>query len=95
MANRIGVSMTRTRHDNDLTYCIGVVYAENETILLWLIEQGTIYEKKKQNSDVTNRMGVVYLENDTEQLWSIGPSVVCDENKIGELRDRYYKCSLC
>ena len=38
-------SMTKTRQDNDLTDCIGVVYTKNEIELLWLIGQGVVCDK--------------------------------------------------
>ena len=38
-------SMTKTRHDNDMTYCIGMVYVETETELSWPIEPGVVCYK--------------------------------------------------
>ena len=37
----------KTRWDNDVTDHIGMLYTENETRLLWLIELGTIYDKNQ------------------------------------------------
>ena len=38
-------SMMKTKQDNDVTDHIGVVYAENETKLSWLIGSGVICEE--------------------------------------------------
>ena len=32
----------KTKQDNDLTNCIGAVYAKNDTKISWSIELGTI-----------------------------------------------------
>ena len=37
----------KTRHDNNVTNHTGAFYAENDTKLLWLIEQGAICDKNK------------------------------------------------
>ena len=34
----------KTRHNNDMTDCIGAVYAENEIDLLWTIGLGAIWD---------------------------------------------------
>lgn len=39
--------MTKTEHDNNVTDCIGVVYAEIETELLWPIGLDAIYNEKQ------------------------------------------------
>ena len=38
-------SMTKTRHDNDVTDRTSPLYNKNETELLWPIWQGTVYDK--------------------------------------------------
>lgn len=40
-------SITKTRQDNDVTNCIGVIYTEKDIELLLLIRQGTIYDEMK------------------------------------------------
>ena len=37
--------MMKTRHDNDMTNCISVIYVENNTKLSSPIEPGTLYDK--------------------------------------------------
>ena len=37
--------MKKTRHDNDVTDRIGVVYVESDTELLWLIRPGADYDE--------------------------------------------------
>ena len=37
--------MMKTRHDNNVVNHIGPLYIENETKLLWSIQQGTVYDK--------------------------------------------------
>ena len=39
-------SVTKTRHDNNVTNCTSAVYVENNTKVSWLIESGVIYDKK-------------------------------------------------
>ena len=34
----------KTRHNNDMTDCIGAVYTENEIDLLWMIGLGAIWD---------------------------------------------------
>ena len=36
--------MMKTRHNNDIIDCIGVVYAENKIDLSWTIRLGAIYD---------------------------------------------------
>lgn len=43
--------------------CTGVVYANNETGLLWLIKFSVVYD---ENNNVIERRDVVYVENDIE-----------------------------
>lgn len=40
-------SMMKTRQDNDMIDCTGPLYIENETKLLWLNRQGTVYDVDK------------------------------------------------
>lgn len=37
-------SLTKTKQDNDVTYCTGVVYVENHTELSWPIKSGAVYD---------------------------------------------------
>ena len=37
--------MMKTRQDNDITDCTGVIYAKNDDELLWLIEQDVVYDE--------------------------------------------------
>lgn len=37
--------MTKTRHDNDMIDHKGLLYVENKTKLLWLIQQGMVYDE--------------------------------------------------
>lgn len=39
--------MIKIRRDNDVTDRIGMLYANNETELLWLIRLGMAYEKNQ------------------------------------------------
>ena len=35
----------KSREDNDVIDCIGLLYVKNETELLWPIQQGTFYDE--------------------------------------------------
>lgn len=37
--------MTKTRHDNDMIDHKGLLYVENKTKLLWMIQQGMVYDE--------------------------------------------------
>lgn len=39
--------MMKTRQDIDMTNCIGAVYTEIKTELLWLIQQDAIYNESR------------------------------------------------
>ena len=39
--------MTKTRQNNDVINLIGVIYAENDIKLSWLIKSGVNYDKNK------------------------------------------------
>lgn len=43
--------------------CTGVVYANNEIGLLWLIKLSVVYD---EDNNVIGRRDVVYIENDIE-----------------------------
>ena len=51
--------------------------------------------KTKQDNDVINCTSATYSKNDTEPSWPIRLGANCDENQIGKLRDRLYRCGLC
>ena len=40
-------SMTKTKQDNDVTNHINVIYAENETKLLWSIGPGAVDDENR------------------------------------------------
>lgn len=59
-----------TRQWRDRSY--KCVLTKNNTKLLWLIESGAIYDKKKiHDNDVTNYTSAVYVENNIELSWPI------------------------
>lgn len=72
--------MMKTTHDNDLTNCIGVVYAENYNEFSGPIGWSVVYKKIRQNNYVTNFRGGVNTEKENEFSWSIEQSAVYDEN---------------
>lgn len=37
----------KTRHDNDMIDCIGVVYVENDNELSWPIKSGVVYDENQ------------------------------------------------
>lgn len=72
----------KTRWDNDMIDGTSVVYAENETKLLWSIEHGALCDENQIVNDMTNHIGVVYAKIETKLSWPIGQGVVYDENQI-------------
>lgn len=50
--------------------------------------------KSRQDNDMIDCTGVVYDNNDIKLSWPIGSYVNSDENKIGQLHDWSYRCSL-
>ena len=63
--------MMKTKQHNNMTNCIGVVYAETETALLgpiWLVRS---MMKTRQDNDVTDCIGMVYAKTVTELSWPI------------------------
>lgn len=74
--------VTKVRHDNDVTECIGTNYVEIDIELSWVIWSSIICDKTIQDNDMTNRKGVVYAINDTKLLWPIKPGTICDENQL-------------
>ena len=48
--------------------------------------------KTKHDNNVTDRIGLAYAETETEILATIQPSVICNENRIGQQHDRSYRC---
>ena len=60
--------ITKTKQDNDMTDCIGLVYVENNTELSGPIGPGVVSAKIRQDNDVTNLPCVVYIENKIELL---------------------------
>lgn len=57
-----------------------MVYAENETELLWPIKSSVVYDETKQDSDMIDHTGMVYAKKDIKQSWLIGSGANCDEN---------------
>ena len=56
----------KTRHDDDLTDRISMVYVKNYIELLGLIRSSAIYRKTRQNNDVINLISAVYVEKEFE-----------------------------
>ena len=86
--------VTKTRQDNNMTYCTYMVYVEKETKLLWLIEPCLVYDKRQtgQRRDQLHRSGLCQKWN-----WAIVTDrlgAVCDENQIGQQHERSYRCGL-
>ena len=52
----------RTRYDNNMTDCIDVANAENETKPSWPTKPSTIFDK----NEVSDHIGPIYIENNTE-----------------------------
>ena len=50
--------------------------------------------KIRQDNDMIDRNGAVYAKNEIELSSSIRPTIVCDENQIGQWCDRSYKYGL-
>lgn len=73
----------KTKQDNDVTDCIGVVYTENKTRLLWPIRLGAICDENHtgQRHDWSYRSSL--CQNDIELLGLILLGVVYDENYTG------------
>ena len=74
--------MPKTRQENNVTDCTGVVYAKNGIKLSWPIGSDATVTKTKLDNDVIDLSGLVYAENEIELSWPIRPSVVWDENQI-------------
>lgn len=72
--------MTKTKQANDMIDNRGVVYAKNETKLLWPIKLGMVYEKTRQDSDITDPTSGVYTKKKINLSWPIGPGAICEEN---------------
>ena len=51
--------------------------------------------KTRQDNDLIDHTGMVYVEKETELSWSMALGTVCDENLIGQRRDRSYTSGLC
>ena len=49
--------------------------------------------KTKQDNNVTNRTGAIHVKLETELSSLIKPSVVYDENQVGQQHHRLYKCT--
>ena len=50
--------------------------------------------KTRHDNDVTDHAGAFYRKNEIELSWTIGSSVIYDEHRIGQWRDRSYRYSL-
>ena len=64
----------KTRQDNDVTDCIGAIYVENKTGLLWLIKSGIICDENQigQWHDWSYRYGLLQNRNLTVKTYMIG-----------------------
>ena len=61
-------SMWKTRQDNDVTDCIGVINAKIRNKPSWLIRQVQSIMKTRQDDDITNHKDVISTEYDIEML---------------------------
>ena len=65
--------VTKTKQNNDVTDCIGVVYVETETKLSDLSNQVQYVTKTRHDNDMVDCIGAVFIENNTELSWFIRP----------------------
>ena len=50
--------------------------------------------KTRWENNVIDHTSAIHTENKTELSWPIGLGVICDENQIGQQRDRLYRYDL-
>ena len=55
----------KTKQDNDMIDCIGLVKVETKTKLLEFIWLGAICDEGQMDNDVTDHIVVVYVKNKT------------------------------
>ena len=75
-------SVIKTRQDNDVTDRKDMVYVENKTKLLCLIEPGVVCDENQ-----------IRQRREIELSWLIELGA-CDENQIGQQCDQSYMCTL-
>lgn len=51
--------------------------------------------KMRQDNAMTNPIGMVYAKNEVELSLPIRQGMIYDEDNIGQLCDRSYRCELC
>lgn len=57
----------------------GVIYTENDTELLWLMDQVSMVMKTRKANYVTNGTNAIYDKNETQLPWSIKLGVVYEK----------------
>ena len=70
----------KTTQDKNMTDRIGVVYVQNKTELLFLIEPGAFYDENQTTQRRNQSICLVYTEIKNELFGPIWLGVVCDEN---------------
>ena len=70
----------KVRQDNDVTDCIGIVYAKNDIELYKPIISGAVCDGTRQDNDVTDLISMVYAGKEIELSLSIKVGLICDKN---------------
>ena len=86
--------VTKTKKDNNMIDCIGMVYAETKIEMLRPTNQVWYVAKTRQDNDMINHISAVYTKNKYELLWSTTLSVFYDENQKRQRHDQLYKCGI-
>ena len=87
-------SMTKMRHDNDISDHIGPLYAGKKYNCYDQSDKILFMMKFRQDNDVTDCIGMVYAEIETELSWPIKQDAVYHEKQTRQRHDQSYKFDL-
>ena len=87
--------MMKIRENNDMTDCIGVVYAKTQTQLSGPIKPGAVcYENKTEQWHDRLYSCNLHQKNEIELSWPIRLGVVFDKNETRQWPDWSYRFGL-
>lgn len=76
--------MMKTRLDNDVSDCKGLVYAKPKLNYRDLFDRVCSVMKIRQDNNLTDHIGAIYIENNTKLFdWPNELGTICDKNQIG------------
>lgn len=88
-------STMKSRWDNNVTDCVGVIFIEYDIGLSSLNKYCEIYDEERQDNDVIDHTSLLCTKNENELSCLIRQSTIYDLDRARQQCDWLYRHGLC